>query len=269
MRSARLLAVTVLAVVLAMAMTGPAHATVTTITPSSADTYLYEAADTYNFGSLPHMDVLADSQHLDRERILVKFDLSSIPSGSTISTASLQLYHFGNINGNPVGRTYTANRVTTDWVEGTCVSPCSPSTGGATWNTVDGTTNWGTPGGDFTVTGAASSTVADITSAPVYMTWDVTTIVKAWIEGGQPNYGFLIKDLNEGSIYGAVFASREQGSNMPILTVDYAAPVHPFTPVGGIVVPVDTIAVLAPWMAVIGLVGCISTVVVVAKKRRA
>jgi len=38
--------------------------------------------------------------------------------------------------------------------------------------------------------------------------------------------------------------------------------------VGGIVIPVNTFAVLAPWLAVIGLVGCIGTVVVVAKKRR-
>lgn len=39
-------------------------------------------------------------------------------------------------------------------------------------------------------------------------------------------------------------------------------------PVGGVVIPVNVFAVLAPWLAVIGLVGCIGTVVVVAKKRR-
>jgi hypothetical protein len=39
--------------------------------------------------------------------------------------------------------------------------------------------------------------------------------------------------------------------------------------VGGVVAePVKTFAILGPWLAVIGLVGCISTVVVVAKKRR-
>ena len=36
-------------------------------------------------------------------------------------------------------------------------------------------------------------------------------------------------------------------------------------PVGGIVAPVNTFAVLAPWLAAIGLVGCIGTVAVVAK----
>jgi hypothetical protein len=38
-------------------------------------------------------------------------------------------------------------------------------------------------------------------------------------------------------------------------------------PVGGVVEPVNTLAVLAPWLAIIGLVGCIGTVVVIRKKR--
>jgi hypothetical protein len=37
--------------------------------------------------------------------------------------------------------------------------------------------------------------------------------------------------------------------------------------VGGVAIPVSTFAVLAPWLAVIGLVGCIGTLVVVARKR--
>jgi len=38
-------------------------------------------------------------------------------------------------------------------------------------------------------------------------------------------------------------------------------------PVGGVVLPVNTLVLVSPWLAVIGIVGCISTVVVVAKKR--
>jgi hypothetical protein len=40
------------------------------------------------------------------------------------------------------------------------------------------------------------------------------------------------------------------------------------SPVGGVISPVNTLAVLAPWLVVIGLVGCIGTVVVVAKPWR-
>ena len=39
--------------------------------------------------------------------------------------------------------------------------------------------------------------------------------------------------------------------------------------VGGCVQPVNTFALVSPWLAAIGLIGCIGTVAVVAKKRRA
>ena len=38
--------------------------------------------------------------------------------------------------------------------------------------------------------------------------------------------------------------------------------------VGGVVIPANNFALVSPWLAVIGLVGCIGTVVVVAKKRQ-
>jgi hypothetical protein len=37
--------------------------------------------------------------------------------------------------------------------------------------------------------------------------------------------------------------------------------------VGGIVVPANTLALVAPWLAVISLVGCVGTIAVLAKKR--
>ena len=42
----------------------------------------------------------------------------------------------------------------------------------------------------------------------------------------------------------------------------------PCCAVGGCVQPVNTFALLSPWLAVIGLVGCIGTVAVMAKRRR-
>jgi hypothetical protein len=38
--------------------------------------------------------------------------------------------------------------------------------------------------------------------------------------------------------------------------------------VGGVVIPANTLAVLGPWLAVIGLVACVGTAVVIVKKRR-
>jgi hypothetical protein len=50
--------------------------------------------------------------------------------------------------------------------------------------------------------------------------------------------------------------------DVPIQTVTFCP-----SPVGGVVLPANTLAVLAPWLAVIGLAGCIGTAVVIAKKR--
>jgi hypothetical protein len=49
-----------------------------------------------------------------------------------------------------------------------------------------------------------------------------------------------------------------------------SAIVDPYTPpsVGGVLMPANTLALVSPWLAVIGLVGCIGVVVVVVKRRR-
>jgi len=43
-------------------------------------------------------------------------------------------------------------------------------------------------------------------------------------------------------------------------------PPAPPPAVGGVVMPANTLAIVAPWLAVIGLVGCISTVVITKKR---
>ena len=60
------------------------------------------------------------------------------------------------------------------------------------------------------------------------------------------------------------------------LVVDFSNPsvsgifhvAGPCCAVGGCVQPVNTFTLLSPWLGAIGLIGCIGTVVVVAKKRR-
>jgi hypothetical protein len=53
-----------------------------------------------------------------------------------------------------------------------------------------------------------------------------------------------------------------------VLLPTFVYSVSNVSPVGGVVMPADTFALVAPWLAIVGLVGCIGTVVVVAKKRR-
>jgi hypothetical protein len=56
------------------------------------------------------------------------------------------------------------------------------------------------------------------------------------------------------------------GQNQAQISLPFDVPSN-CCPVGGCVEPVNTFAVLSPWLAVIGLVGCVG-IVAMAKKRR-
>jgi hypothetical protein len=66
--------------------------------------------------------------------------------------------------------------------------------------------------------------------------------------------------------YGAQVAYLGAASPCVAFAVIEAPPAPP-PAVGGVVMPANTLSILAPWLAVIGLVGCIGTVVVATKKR--
>ncbi|MBS7622821.1 DNRLRE domain-containing protein [Candidatus Bathyarchaeota archaeon] len=232
------------------------NATLTVIQPSNADTHIYEGDPNNNFGASDGFVVGAVSG--GRFRGLVKFDLSSIPSGSTVNVAYLLLYYYYRGENNPAGRTYNAYRVTKDWVETQ-----------ATWNVYSTGNSWTTPGGDYTTDGGSSSTVPANTEQ--WMIWDVTSIVKAWIEGGQPNYGFIIRDQSEGVVFSADFRSKEVSDPdlRPILKVDWSTPTPTPTPrpVGGVLVPVKKLELLTPYLALVGLVGVVTAIILVRRKR--
>lgn len=84
--------------------------------------------------------------------------------------------------------------------------------------------------------------------------------------------------VNEGVVSGTfIVAAGAQGSylvTVHTIGIDQSASVGfntdcpgGETAVGGVVMPTNTLTVLGPWLALVGLVGCISVVVVVAEKR--
>ena len=112
-----------------------------------ADTYMRAGADaTKNYGAATVMDVRYSSPGPTR-RLLVRFDMSSIPAGSTLKSGLLRVY-CGNI-GSPTNNPKNVNAyfVLTSWVEGT-LNGSTPANG-ANWNTRDGVVAWASPGGSF------------------------------------------------------------------------------------------------------------------------
>lgn len=201
---------------------GAAHSSAATlITNPVADTTLNENAPNNNMGG--HLTIHAGSSNggTDR-RALVAFDLSSIPSGATITSASLQLTIFnGSVD---VGSTYGLHPMLTSWVEGNKAgnNGAAASAGEATWNT-SGTSAWGAPGGsagaDYIASSSASTAVTGLGDY-TFTSAGLASDVQGWIDGG-PNNGWILISESEGTGGTARrFGSRDSNSP-PILTIEY------------------------------------------------
>ena len=142
-------------------------------------------------------------QNWGNTRSLIRFDLSSIPSGATIDSATVYLYSYAsNVYGTG---TYNIHMLTGAW-DGSTV----------TWNTQ--------PGYDLTPTDSK------LISGGTWHDWDVTSDVQAFVGGGI-NYGWLIKlepesDPNWPGIW--CFSSEYPDSTLhPYLEVTYTEPAPP------------------------------------------
>jgi hypothetical protein len=158
-------------------------------------------------------------------RALLQFDLSLIPAGSAITSATLTL-HSDQSQGSA---TYTLHRLLSTWGEGTsnAGSPggagTAATTGDATWlHRFHATSAWNNAGGDFVAAGSASTIVA---GAGTY-SWSGAGLaqdVQAWLDGGATNAGWALVG-NEVSAGSTVrFGSSEHAASgmRPVLTIDF------------------------------------------------
>ena len=197
--------------------------TLTIATPSK-DTCLDEANPNDSLGNLNNMPV----QNAGNDYAgLVQFAITwgtDIPSGATLTAATLSLYYWAWFSGDPVGKTYKAQRLLRlNWVEGTYQTP---STSGATWtnyecNTPSAWTAAGasSDGNDYTSTDEASDTVpADYG----WMDWNVLSQVQT-AQTGNIDIGFRIWDSAPAAAAGARFYTKECGDSdyFPKLVIEY------------------------------------------------
>ena len=139
-------------------------------------------------------------------RGLIKFDLSSLPSGVTINKAYLQLYAYNYSEWSqdawpgPHSKTITAYKITQDWGETT-----------VTWNNK--------PSGD---TGVGATAVTS--NVNTWTSWDVSDLVSKWYNGQIPNYGVYIDELNENKGYYFYASSDHPNANIrPKLVIEYSS----------------------------------------------
>jgi hypothetical protein len=190
------------------------------------DTCLQANAATYNYGIATLMYAGRGVAASYIRHSLLKFDISSLPAGVSVSSAIVSL----RAGTGREGAVTDFHRMLVSWFEGV-KNGAAPDANqdGSTWNlrNANGSVAWGAAGGqsgtDYAATATASVATPD--SSTTY-DFDVTADVQAWVAGTAQNYGWLIRGNNEvDNNLQQYFASSDNSttSSRPKLVITYTS----------------------------------------------
>ncbi|PKO13234.1 MAG: hypothetical protein CVU39_20260 [Chloroflexi bacterium HGW-Chloroflexi-10] len=190
---------------------------------ASEDTYLSGGNTSNNYGSQTYLRTTLSNS--SPRGTLLKWNLSSIPTDSTVSNASLTV----NVS-TAASATYYLYNMRQNWVEGTGTG--STTGDGATWLTYDGSNAWGTSGAASTTVdryntnlwGADSSSFSSTGSKTVNLNTDGKAVVQGWIAGTTNNHGLTIQNYASSSTsYDMQISSNNNATaaNRPKLNITY------------------------------------------------
>ncbi len=201
--------------------------TTVTLTPS-ADNTLYESQTGNLSNGAGTFLFLGRTNNAGVRRALMQFDLSDIPSGSTIEDVTLTV-NVSNAQGG--ARTTTLHRVTQAWGEGTS-NAGSPGGRGAAATTNDATwlhaffsgTNWNTPGGDFEESASASTSINNVGDVTWASTSGLIADVQRWVDDPTSNFGWIAIGDESTQRTAKRLGSKESAAQnmMPRLTIRYS-----------------------------------------------
>src|SRR5919112_590655 len=200
----RRMVILVIAAILSVAVASlTAAATETTnVVTSVADSGLSELAPTTNNGANTTLKVDGDDPGGKDLYAALRWDLSQIPAGATVTSATVTL----NIS-NPSPQTYGAYELKRAWSEGQ-----------VNWNVAATGTPWATAGAKgATDRGSQIASVTPTNIAP-YTFSIPTSVVQGWLNAPSSNNGILLADPT--NFDGFVFDTRE-GASPPKLTINY------------------------------------------------
>ncbi len=211
--------------------------------PEGKDTYNYYLVGSTvcsTYGTSDHMTIGTNSNRISRA--FLNYPLNDIPTGATIQSATLSLWHYQTL---PAADTIHAFRLTHDWAEGSSNSAIGACTGdGVTWYEANGGVAWTNQGGDFATGSSDQSAPVSVAAnePPTWNIFNITPIVQQWVNGTAPDYGVAIKLDNEALVAGNLiryYTGDYTGSSSlrPKLTLTYSDGSHAIAP---------TVAVSAP-----------------------
>jgi hypothetical protein len=183
-----------------------------TIQPASKDNLGYEAAPADCYGTRTDLQLMNITSN--RMRTFAEFDLSGLPSGVVLDSATLYLYYYHYNGTDPSGLTVWAYKLTrTDWSESQ-----------SSWNAYKSGSNWTAAGGDY-VTSSPSGGSATIPASYGWMNWDVLAIIQAAVAAGVAAEFLLRFGTETGGGSEAYFYSKEYTADTtlrPKLVITYS-----------------------------------------------
>jgi len=165
---------------------------------ASQDTHIHSDFGDTNYGDSTSLLLDKGGGELGDGRLLLGFDLSLIPAGSTITGATLTME--ATQNGGTID--IDVYELTEAWLEGT-----------ATWNNAE------------TITYDTTAVDTLTTAAIGEHSWDLTTLVQAWYNGSKVNNGVLIASTETGTT--TVTYDSSEGTTAPLLIIDYIDTIEP------------------------------------------
>lgn len=163
--------------------------------------------------------------HDGKRRILLGFDITSVPSNAAVSSASLALFCTG-YSYPSANKPINLYHITRSWIAGTQNGGDSPD--GVTWREFDYTDADATTGGDWTALGGdydeatvhAQQSTANL-RPNTWVDWQIRDLTQSWVAGTQANNGMLIRTHNS-SLSISYFSSEATDSDKrPKLTIKY------------------------------------------------
>lgn len=170
-------------------------------------------------------------------RGMIQFDLSAIPVGSTINSATLRLTQ--NRTPSTTATTISVHRVTNSWGEGTSnanqggTGPrdgdgIAATPGSVTWlHRFSPGTTWNNAGGDYVLTASATNSAITVNAAYDWSSAGLLADVQQWVNNPSSNFGWILVG-DESTVFNARrFATREAGVGVPQLMIDFVAVPEP------------------------------------------
>jgi hypothetical protein len=194
-----------------------------------SDTYINQYKPTYANGVNPGIYSGGNFVGNAPIRGLLKFDISSIPSGSSITSATVTLYCETEADTTNVNVKF--HRSLVDWIEG-AQNDAIPGAGenASIWNykNANGSVAWngGAGGGSGSDYAASATSTTLITDPTTYYDWNVKADVEAWL-AGTTNYGWWIINSSENTAGSRKKFTSSDGSTeayRPKLVVVYEEP---------------------------------------------